>query len=352
MRHTSSLITKQFSAHLLTCHALASCALVAACTSTPPAVVHDPPPSPMVISDVASRSKAHVVELAEAIGPRNDKHPQSYMQAQSYIQRTLSTHVKPAPHARLALHPVETSQGTWQNIELTLKGTQPELPAVVLGAHYDTYADTPGADDNASGVASLLELHRWLSAQPQATRTIRLVFFANEEPPHFQNKSMGSTHYATMAKARGDRILAMFSLEMLGYYKTEPGTQSYPSILSLFYPDEGNFLAFVSSWDYNAIANQSTDLFAAHSKLPVESYAGPTIAGTDYSDHWSFWQQGYPGIMITDTSFLRTPHYHQLTDTPQTLDYTRMAWAIEGIGHMAYTLAMRPKAASKKSATK
>lgn len=351
MRHTSAQ-TQRALTHINAPNwkgcVLAMCCTLAACTGAPTTSTK-PTTSPMVLDDVAKRSNAHVVELAQVIGPRNDDHPQAYIQAQKYIQRTLSAHLTSTPNAHLELHPVKTHKGTWQNIELTLKGTQPDLPAVVLGAHYDSCQTTPGADDNASGVASLLEVHRWLSAQKQPTRTIRLVFFANEEPPHFQNKSMGSVHYAAMAKARGDEILAMFSLEMLGYYKTEPGTQKYPNVLRLFYPSTGNFLAFVSSWDYDDITDDSVALFTANSRLPVISYAGIAMRGTDYSDHWSFWRQGYPGIMITDTSSLRTPHYHKLTDTPETLDYTRMSWAIEGIGHMAYALAMRPKAEVKKA---
>ena len=328
---------------------LSLCALALAACSTPePVAPPAPSQAPWSLDDVAGRSQAHVTQLAQVIGPRNDDHPQAYTQAQSYIQQALAPHLSKTARSSLALHPVKTSQGAWPNIEVTFEGTDPTLESIVLGAHYDSCYKTPGADDNASGVAALLEIHRWLSTQPQTARTIRLVFFANEEPPHFKRDTMGSLQYARMAHARGDRILAMFSLEMLGYYKTEPGSQKYPSVLKALYPDTGDFVAFVSSWTYGAITAQSARLFGAQSPMHVESYTGPIIPGVDFSDHWSFWQMGYPAIMITDTSFFRTPHYHKPTDTPETLDYPRMAQAIEGVAKMTYALAMRPKDGSSK----
>jgi hypothetical protein len=199
---------------------------------------------------------------------------------------------------------------------------------IVVGAHYDTVPGSPGADDNASGVAVLLEL---------AAMKIpaRFVAFANEEAPYFYGPEMGSWTWAKRARDRGDEIRAMYSLEMLGYYRDTPGSQQYPAPLGFFYPDRADFVAFVGDLGARALVRKSIGLFRQKAMFPSEGVAAPSfIPGVTWSDHWSFRRHGYPAIMITDTAFNRYPHYHAASDTPDKLDYERMARVTLGLAAM------------------
>lgn len=290
--------------------------------TTMPATSHDSDAPPLSSAErlAAQRLQRDVLHLATTIGPRNDEHPDAYRGTASHITRQLEE-MGYTPSA----YPFETQQGTWPNIEVTIEGTERPGAIVLFAAHYDSCHETPGADDNASGVATLLEMARQLAGAP-APHTIRLVFVANEEPPHFQHDSMGSLVYARMARERGDDIRVMYSLEMLGYFSDAPGSQHYPPLLSSFYPDTGNFVAFATTLEHRDVTTASVALFREHATIPSEGFTGPRATpGIDYSDHWSFWQEGYPAILVTDTSFFRTPHYHKATDIPMTLDYERMA---------------------------
>jgi len=198
---------------------------------------------------------------------------------------------------------------------------------IVVGAHYDTVPGSPGADDNASGVAVLIELSRILR-----NLKIRFVAFANEEAPYFLGPEMGSFVYA---RERGQGVRAMFSLEMLGYYDDAPGSQRYPAPLGLFYPDRGNFIAFVADLGCFSLVRKACRLFRRGSDFPSEWLAAPSIVpGLSWSDHWSFRQHGYPAVMVTDTAFYRYPHYHLPGDTPEKLDYERMAKVTAGLAAM------------------
>lgn len=202
--------------------------------------------------------------------------------------------------------------------------------AIVVGAHYDTVPGSPGADDNASGVAVLLELAGKL-------KNIRFVAFANEEAPYFLGPDMGSFVYA---RDRGAGVRAMFSLEMLGFYRDTPGSQQYPAPLGLFYPDRANFIAFVSDLGARRLLRRSIAAFRKHAQFPSEGVAAPSIVpGVTWSDHWSFRKHGFPAIMITDTAFYRYPHYHLPSDTPEKLDYDRMARVTLGLAAMLEELA-------------
>jgi hypothetical protein len=190
---------------------------------------------------------------------------------------------------------------------------------IVVGAHYDTVPGSPGADDNASGVAVLLEL-------AAMKLPVRFVAFANEEMPYFLGPEMGSFAWASRARARGERIAAMFSLEMLGFYRDAPGSQSYPAPLGLFYPDRADFIAFVGDLGARGLVRRSIDAFRRNAKFPSQGVAAPSfVPGVTWSDHWSFRRHGYDAVMITDTAFYRYPHYHLPSDTPEKLDYERMA---------------------------
>jgi hypothetical protein len=218
-----------------------------------------------------------------------------------------------------------------ENFAVEIRGvTRPE-EIVVIGAHYDSVEGSPGADDNASGVAAMLALARRFSAARPA-RTIRFVAFANEEPPHFQTKEMGSWAYAKRSAERKEKVVAMLSLEMLGYYDPRPGSQTYPAVLAPFYPDRGDFVAFAGNVRSRALVRRSAGAFRAASPFPVESAAVPElIPQIGWSDQWSFWQFDWPAIMVSDTALFRNPHYHMPSDTPETLDYERMARVVEGL---------------------
>ncbi|MGH7605994.1 MAG: M20/M25/M40 family metallo-hydrolase, partial [Gemmatimonadales bacterium] len=202
----------------------------------------------------------------------------------------------------------------------------------------------PGADDNASGVAGVLELARRFAATPQP-RTVRFVFFPNEEPPSFASDDMGSRHYAAAARARGDRIVAMLSIESIGYYDTEEGSQRYPFPLNLAYPDVGDFIGFVSNLQSRGVLRRAIAAFRAHATIPTQGAAAPAwLAGVWWSDHWSFWREDYRAIMISDTAPYRNPFYHTPGDTLGTLDYGRMARVVDGLGHVLRALAGTPRA--------
>jgi Zn-dependent M28 family amino/carboxypeptidase len=190
----------------------------------------------------------------------------------------------------------------------------------------------PGANDNGSGVAAMLALARRFAGKP-AQHTLRFVAFVNEEPPYFLTGQMGSFVYAGRCKAHGDRISAMISLETIGYFSDAPHSQTYPAPgLGVFYPSIGNFIGFVSNVPSRHLLRRAIALFRKHANIPSEGAALPAfIPGVSWSDQWSFWQHGYPGIMITDTAPFRYPHYHSATDTPDKLDYDRFALVVSGM---------------------
>jgi len=216
------------------------------------------------------------------------------------------------------------------NIEAEILGTDPRI--IVIGAHYDSVFGAPGANDNGSGVAAVLALARRF-ARKQPTQTLRFVAFVNEEPPYFQTPQMGSFVYAGHCKARGDQITAMISLETIGYFSDVPHSQRYPSPgLGAFYPTTGNFIGFLGNMRSRALLRRTMSIFREQAELPSEGAALPSfIPGVSWSDHWSFWEHGYPGIMVTDTAPFRYRHYHEPTDTPDKLDYDRFALVVSGM---------------------
>lgn len=216
-------------------------------------------------------------------------------------------------------------------------------PVVVVGAHYDSAHDTPGADDNASGVAGLLEIARAMRSIQQASRRheLHLVFFVNEEPPFFRTQQMGSYRYAEALSRNNRAVEAMFSLEMLGYFCDEPGCQHYPFPMSIAFPDKGNFIAFVGNLDSRALTRRVVKSFRTHAAIASEGVSAPAfIPGIDFSDQLWFWHFGFPAVMVTDTSFMRYAHYHKPTDTPEKLDYTRMGMVVEALGHVIHEMYM------------
>jgi Zn-dependent M28 family amino/carboxypeptidase len=217
------------------------------------------------------------------------------------------------------------------NIEAEIAGSTRPEELVLVGAHYDTVPHCPGANDNASGTAALLALARSLApVRPQ--RTLRFAAFVNEEPPHFQTGSMGSLVYARRCRQRRERVTAMLSLETIGYYRTGPGTQHYPPVFASFYPRQGDFIAVVGNVGARQLVRRVVQSFRTREQFPCEGAAIPgAIPGVGWSDHWSFSQQGYPAVMITDTAPFRYPYYHTPEDTANQLDYDCLARVVEGL---------------------
>lgn len=270
----------------------------------------------------------HVDRLAGLIGPRILAKPESISATIGYIRSTWQ-----AMDYEVREETYESSDGPATNLVVEIPGISSN-EVIVLGAHYDTVANTPGADDNASAVAVLLEASRHLK-EFTPSKTLRFVAFACEEAPYMSMGSMGSQHHARQAKQRGEKI-AMLCLEMVGYFRHEPGSQKVPeTIPKLFhwlFPKRGNFLASVgnlASWQLSWSFRRG---FKRASRMSLFSICLPEkVQEIRRSDNSSFWDQGYPALMVTDTSFLRNPNYHQPTDTPDTLDYDAMTEVTLGV---------------------
>jgi len=224
----------------------------------------------------------------------------------------------------------------YDNLIAELPGTSMPESILVIGAHYDTVRTTPGADDNASGVAGLLGLARRLSGI-QPDKTIRFVFFCLEEPPTYRTRNMGSYHYARSLKEKGDRVEGMICLEMIGYFCDRDGCQHYPlPFMSFTFPRAGNYISMVGNLRSRRFTQKIAKDFRENTDLPVITLNAPAIViGIDFSDHWSFGKFGYRALMVTDTAFYRNPHYHSPSDLPETLDYERMAKVVEGLAAAA-----------------
>lgn len=282
--------------------------------------------------DLAARLRAHVEYLSEVVGERNPVRYAELEQARLYIERTLTGAEYEIGHETYKAGGLD-----FRNVVTELTGQTRER-VVIVGAHYDTVWGTPGADDNASGVASLLELARLLRNSAPVL-TIRWAAFALEEPPYFQSQFMGSRVHARRCRERGDRIAGMLALEMLGYYCDQPRSQGFPlPLMRCFYRDRGDFIAVAGNYASRQLVRQVTRLLAEANEIPVEHIALPLVPGVGLSDNWSFWQEGYPAVMITDTAFLRNPHYHLPSDLPETLDYLRMAAVVAGLEEAVRTL--------------
>jgi Zn-dependent M28 family amino/carboxypeptidase len=233
----------------------------------------------------------------------------------------------------------EDGLATYINIEVIHEGTERPDEIVIVGGHYDSVEGTPGADDNASGTAAVLELARLLREET-FPRTIRFVAFANEEPPFFGTGRMGSAHYAARSADLHENIVAMISLETVGYFQDNPESQGYPAPFNFFYPDVGNFIGFVGNLPSRGLVRRSLATFRDAVQFPSEGVAAPEqIPGVWWSDHSPFWTHGFKAIMITDTAPFRNPHYHQSTDTPDRLDYDRMARVVTGVAAVVRQLA-------------
>ncbi len=287
-------------------------------------------------TDLRQELVRHVEKLGGEIGERNVLLPRQLAAAADYIEQMLSQ----AGHI-VVRQSFSVAGEQCQNLKVEVPGRRAPEEIVVVGAHYDSVTGSPGADDNASGVAALLALARFPSLQ-QPLRTLRFVAFVNEEPPFFQTGQMGSLVYARQCRERGENVVAMLSLESLGYYSTRERSQKYPFPVGLFYPSRGNFIAFVGRTADARLVRRCVRTFREQAAFPSEGGALPgALPGIGWSDHWAFWQAGYPAIMVTDTAPFRSPHYHGTEDTPDKLDYDRFARVVDGLGKVIEDLILR-----------
>ena len=284
----------------------------------------------MAGDQLAARLHDHVELLAGRIGPRHFGVPSALDATVALITRELESggyDVQRQPY------PVEPHEAV--NLVAELPGRDRPDQIVVLGAHYDTVETTPGADDNASAVAVLLECARMLrDCGPR--RTIRFVAFACEEPPHFGTGDMGSQVYARRCRVANERIVGMLCLEMVGFFSSEPGSQQIPEELPRWtrplFPKRGDFLAAVGNLRSLRLCWAFRRGFKRSVRFPLFSICLPEfVESIRLSDNSSFWDQGYPALMLTDTSFLRNPHYHLASDVPDTLDCDAMARVALGV---------------------
>jgi len=280
------------------------------------------------------RLRRHVAVLAGEIGERHVWRPAALQAAAKYISAELSS-----VGYQLVPQAYQACGVRCENLEVIVQGTTRASEIIVVGAHYDTVAGSPGADDNASGVAGVIEIARALWPLRLA-RTVKLVAFVNEEPPFFYFGDMGSKVYADAARARSDDIRVMLSLEMLGCYSDAPGSQSYPPLLRWFYPRRGNFIGFVSNLRSRRALANVVNAFKENCDFPAEYLASPAfVPGVAWSDQLSFWRVGYPAVMVTDTAFYRYPHYHRASDTPDRIRYEEMARVVGGLARAIASIA-------------
>jgi hypothetical protein len=278
--------------------------------------------------------KVHVEKLAGEIGERNMQHYDGLNRAADYIRQTLEQR-----EYTVSEDTYQVSGRTVRILYTEIPGAKNKVQPFVIGAHYDSVAGSPGANDNASGVAAVLELARILK-NDTPNHSILLAFFPNEEPPYFQTREMGSLVFAHGFHRDYLQFSGMMSIETIGYYSDEPNSQQYPSFIKSLYPSTGNFIGIVGNTKSRGLVNKAVAEFRLKTRFPCEGASLPGfIDGVGWSDHWSFWQVGTPAIMVTDTAVFRYPYYHKPEDTPDKLDYDRMARVVLGLKRVALKLA-------------
>jgi hypothetical protein len=288
-----------------------------------------PPALTPLEAETVGRLRADISMLADSIGYREAVSAHAGLErASGWVAGTLAS-IAPGGTAQ----EFRVGGRAVRNHALTLVGADSQA-FVLVGAHYDAVPVTPGADDNASGVAATLELARRFAARP-AGCAVRVVLFTNEEPPYFWSDSMGSIVYARAMAARGERPAAIYVLESVGYYRDEPNSQKYPPMLGWFYPSVANFVAFVGDVRSRALVHRSIADFRAVATIPSAGSAAPTqFPGVGWSDHWAFWQVGMPAVMVTGTAPYRNAHYHEDTDDLAHLDLARLSRVVTGMEHV------------------
>ena len=280
----------------------------------------------------AARLARDVHQLSEGFLPRDYDHPQVLEGAARYVERALRASGAHVESQRYAVR-----GHAYRNL---IARFGPERgPRVIVGAHYDAFSifgRLPGADDDASGAAGVLELARLLHGEA-LRRPVELVAFTLEEPPAFGSAQMGSRVHADSLARAGVRVEAMLCLEMIGYFSPR---QPWPgALLGMIYPRRGDFVVVVGLPRDGGLARRVKVAMRAAGGPRVYSFNGPATMGTDASDHASYWRHGFPAAMVTDTAFLRNPNYHAASDTADTLDYARMARVVDGVHNAVLALA-------------
>ncbi len=284
---------------------------------------------------VADRLRGHVEQLAARIGERNLGRPGTLEAAADYVEAQWRSN---GYEVRRQVYEVRGVASA--NLEATLAGDARAQEILVIGAHYDTVPGSPGANDNASGVAALLEIASALRTL-RPNLTLRFVAFVNEEQPFFMTHRQGSRVYAREARARGEDIRLMVALETIGYYSDAPGSQRYPPLFGYFYPNRANFVGLVSDFRSRRNMRRLARAFREASNFPLQHVATfRFIPGVAWSDHLSFWSEGYRAVMVTDTAFNRYAYYHSAEDTPDKLTYVPFAQVTTGLARAFSALAM------------
>lgn len=301
-----------------------------------PGSSHEGPLAPLDSRGSALRDELErdVRRLAETIGERNTRRPAALEAAARFVEEGLAACGTPRRHE------YEIGALKCANVEVEIAGSSRAEEVVVVGAHYDSAIGCPGANDNATGAAGVLALaRRFAGSRPE--RTVRFVGFVNEEPPWFRGENMGSVRYAKRCRELGERVVAMLSLETLGCFRDEEGSQKYPvAALSLCYPSRGNFVVFVGNVASRSLTREAIGVFRGAAAFPSEGAALPSwIPGVDWSDHRSFWDAGFPAVMVTDTAPFRSALYHTPNDTADRVDFDRLARVVGGLGAVVGRLA-------------
>jgi Zn-dependent M28 family amino/carboxypeptidase len=302
-----------------------------------PGTAHEGPlPDPTAEErNIATRLRTHVMAVASE--PHNIKHYAALERSAQYIERSLEEQGYPIQRQ------IFTVAGRLvRNIEAIREpqSTSTKTQTLVVGAHYDSCDDAPGANDNGTGVAATLELARLLKDWKPEKIRVRFVLFVNEEPPYFRTPDMGSWRYAKLLSEHGERVRGMISLETMGYFSDKPGSQEFPPPFGLIYPSVGNFIAFVGLPASRSFLHEVIGSFRKHTAFPsIGGVAPDAIPGIGWSDHWAFRKYGFPAIMLTDTAPFRYPHYHQPTDTPDKVDYARLARITKGLERVVREIA-------------
>ena len=281
----------------------------------------------------------HVHYLAGTLGARSWQRPKGLVEAAKYISEQWQKLGYAVESQDYQIDGI--ADQTFKNLEVEIKGESHPSEIIVVGAHYDSVLTCPGANDNASGVAAIIEMARVMKDLHPA-KTIRFVAFVNEEPPFFSSPQMGSAQYANRSKERGENIIAMLSVETIGYYSDEPNSQRFPQMMQMSEPNKGNFICFVSNEHSRALNIRCLETFRKTTDFPSEGIAAPEQAeAIDFSDQMYFWKNGYRGLMITDTAMFRYKDYHLPTDTPDKVNYERAARVTLGLTKVVADLATR-----------
>ncbi|SFM16621.1 M28 family peptidase [Nitrosomonas communis] len=281
------------------------------------------------------RLREIIKELATDIGERNLYQYHNLKVAASFIESFFQTH-----GYTVSRQVYEAKNKEFSNLETQIVGTDRPHEIIILGAHYDTHRRSPGANDNGSAIAAMLELARAYRGKT-FSRTLRFVAFTNEESPFTRKSDMGSRVYARQCREQNEKIVAMICLETIGFYSERKGSQRL-SLMGMMLPRRGNFIALVGNRSSRKLLSDMDNLFHDHSNIPCKALTLPTnFPGAWSSDHWSFWKEGYPAIMVTDTAPLRYRQYHTPEDTPEIINYEVLTKVVDGLEQVIERLAMR-----------